>query len=99
MLHLEHTFYSRWLKSVFPAWGITAFKDYYDSFMHTTKQTNNNNNNNKKPTTAKHPNPLFVSLNGLHVNAKQKSQREVKCMHCKQQQIIIPSWCLLQSSR
>lgn len=67
MLHSECVVCSRGLKSVIPAWRITAFKDYYDSFMHKQKKEKKNKTKSKN-----HPTPPFVSFNGLCVNAKQK---------------------------
>lgn len=72
MLYLKHALYSRWLKSVFLAWGITAFKDYYNYFMCKHKKSG------KKPQTTQILNPPFSSFNGLCVNAKQKEVTERK---------------------
>lgn len=57
MLDLKHARYSRWLKSVFPAWGITAFRDYYHYFM--CKQNKIKNTQNSQSSPAKSAVPII----------------------------------------
>lgn len=69
MLCWKQALYHRWLKSLFPAWGITAFKGYYNYFM--CKQKENKNQ------TARILKPPFSSLSGLWESTNRgKSERK-----------------------
>lgn len=96
MLHSVRAVCSRGLKSVIPAWRITAFKDYYDSFMHKQKKREEKQNP-KAETTQIHR--LCHSMGSAWTLNRRKSRTEIKQRHCKQQWTVISPWCLLQFSR